>query len=311
MAGRCGCQRACNCCTSSSDSIATTGSGGAGACFSSEVVYSADAGNRARAGTDGGVYADACLLGPDGVPIEPDENGCHQLPAACVLDYNGDPIVPDDDGCIQLPINGSPPEFGCGLNTDGDGALQVALTGSWPLDSLLNVPFEGDYTEASELFCDPDGNVRAMPEHTCDTVDTAETLVATTLLAISGTYSSPASSVLTFTNPSPARYMLAARFLSLSVDAVQPIDGGLYVRLQERIDGGSWTTVRELLWPGLTTGTDDVRSMLVLHAWRVSSVDPAGTQQIEIRAQLVKTGGGDDPTLVEVVAGVRVLGVTR
>lgn len=309
MAGRCGCARGCNCCTVTTPSVAVSGSGSAGACFQPEVRYSADAGNRARAGSDGGVLADACLYGPNGEPLNPDGSGCFTLPAPCILDYNGDPIAPEG-GCVQLPTAGPPPDFGCGLRTDEEGRLIAATSGSWPLDDLTGAAFGGAYTDAQSIFCDPDGFLRGLPDHTAVSVGASDTLLEPDLVPVSGTYTSPASPTMTIANPSPARRLTGVAFVVLIVDVINAVGSGAVVRVQSRVNGGAWTTVRELRWPENLSGSAAIRSQNEATA-RVSATIAAGASwTLEVRGQVYKSGSGDDPIVASIVAATRFLGVT-
>lgn len=311
MAGRCGCARGCNCCAQTTDSVSVNGSGGAGACWQPEVRYSADAGNIARAGNDGGVYAGTCLLGPDGQPLGVGGDGCVQLPPPCILDYNGDPIPATEQGCIQLPAAGVPPAFGCGLRTEEDGTLIAATLGAWPLADLSGADFGGAYTDAAGIFCDPDGNLRGLPDHTAIQVGATDTLLAPDLVDVGGTYTSATGATMTIANPSPARRLTGVAFVVLLADVVNPVGGGALVRLQYRVNGGAWLTGRELRWPEGLSGTTAIRSQLEATA-RVaaSAIAAGGSWTLQLRAQVEKTGVGDDPVVVSLTAATRFLGVT-
>lgn len=295
-----------------SDSIGIVGGGGAGSCFQPSVLYSSDARNRAAAGSDGGVFVGPqCLLGPDGTPIAPEGSGCVKLPAACILDYNGNPIAPID-GCVQLPAAGVPPAFGCGLATEEDGTLIAATTGTWPGDDLLGQAFEGASTEGSEIFCDEDGKLRGAPQGTAITTGSAAQVFPPDLQAFDAAFSTPSGALVTVTNPSLARSMMVARTMTASIDAVIPPDGAAVLRLQERIDGGAWSTVRSASPAEPDGGSVNLRATTTITWQRASVIAPGGSQTLELRAQVEKTGGGSsDPILVEVNVASRLIGVSQ
>lgn len=312
MAGRCECQRPCNCCVSTTPSVAVAGSGSAGQCFQPTVRYSADAGNRARAGSDGGVFADACLIGPDGEPLVVNEAGCHELPGPCILDYNGDPIAPVD-GCVQLPTGGPPPDFGCGLRTNGLGELELAASGTWPPTSLAGAALVGAMADVGgEVYCDPvTGQAYGLPDHTALTASLSEVVLAPTLLSVPVSYTSPAMTAVVLTNPSPARRMVLWRAATMLVDLISPSNSGTMVRLQERVDGGGWTTVREVRWPERNSGSDAIREQAAYPSNRTGLIVASASQTVELRVVVAKTGTGGDPVLVSIQTGVVILGVTE
>lgn len=308
MAGRCGCTSGCTCCSSTSPSVAVAGSGGAGQCHSYSVRYSTDDGNRARAGTDGAVYSDVCLLDPAGDPLEPDGQACLQIPAPVILDYGGgDPIEPNPDGSVSLPTSGPPADFGCGLTTSG-GDLVVNTSGSWPPDDLSGNALAGAYTEGSEIACGPDGKIRGVPDHTALTAESGEVLLETTLLPVTGTYESPASTALLMANPSGARQMIVQAVAAAQVEIVNPVDGGAIAALEQRVNGGTWVNIREARWPEPTAGS--VRAGLPMASTLNTVIGAGSTFTVELRVRVVKTGVGASPALIRIAVGVDLLGVT-
>lgn len=310
MAGRCECQRPCNCCMATTPSVAMMGSGGAGQCFQPSVRYSTDAGNRARAGTDGAVMVSTLLLDPAGDPITPDpETGAVALPAACILDYNSDPIEPDADGCLQLPTAGPPGDFACGLATDEDGALIVATSTTWPGTGLDGVAFEGSPTDGSGIYCAPDGKVYGAPEHTSLAVQADDTLVAPTLITVNPSYTSPASAPVTLVNPSLQRRMTVVRHLRATLDIVCGAGSGPEVALQQRVNGGAWATVRSGFWPEPSAGT--VRASLQISTTRVGIINPGDANTVELRVIVTTNAGPANPVLVGATCGIAIQGATR
>lgn len=314
MAGRCGCTSGCTCCSTSSPSILVGGSGGAGQCFTSSVRYSTDPGNRARAGDDGGVYADTCLLTPAGVPLEPDGQDCLQIPAPVIRTYGSGPagavIAPNPDGSVTLPTSGAPPDYACGLTLNEDDELAVATSGAWPPDDLSGNALAGLYTEGSEIACGPDGKIRGVPDHTSLTATSSATLLDTTLLLVPGTYESPASTALVMENPSDARQMQVLQAVTAQVDIVNPNEGGAIAVLELRINGGAWSNAREIRWPEPLSSGDSIRANLPLPSTRVTTIGAGDTFTIEARVRVTKTGSGTSPTLVRISVGTTLLGVT-
>lgn len=311
MAGRCGCQRSCTCCVQESDTITTPGSGSAGECWSPAVRISGDDGNRAEARADG-IFAGLCAVGPDGEPLGTTEEGCLEIPAPCILDYNSDPIEPDENGCIQLPTNGAPPDFGCGLETDGGGALQVHTSGAWPLTSLLAAPFAGAYTGGSAIFCGPDGALRGAPQGTAVTAGASTIVEPTALIPVAGIYTTAASPAVLLVNPSPARSMIAARFIVAIVDVVATPDADFVLRLQARIDGGGWGTARDVIAPAIQSGSASIRSRLELSTWNTTVLAAGAAHTVELRVQVEKTGAGaGTPVLISATVGSRIVGVSQ
>jgi hypothetical protein len=309
VAGRCECQRPCNCCTTGTSTVAVVGSGSGGNCFQPSVRFSSDDGNRARVGGDGGVYADLCAVTPSGDPVALNETGCLVLPAPCILDQGGDPLEPDEDGCLQLPAN-TPPAYGCGLDQDGEGTLIVKTSGIWPPTALSGAAMVGAVSDGGAIMCDPlTGELRGLPDHTTVHVSASETLLAPTLEPVDPLFITAASAAVVLTNPSPARRMLVARQLTMLVDLVNGANGGAIVSLQERVDGGGWTTVREVRYPEAITA--DVRSMLVFSSDASATLVANASQTVETRVRVDKTGAGTDPVLVSARVGVRLVGVTE
>lgn len=314
MAGRCGCQRTCSCCTVGTDTISVGGSGSAGACFRPEAKIAPVAGNVLVSDPDGlGLLVLLCAVDPSGDPVPTDPvTGCLLLPPPVILDYEGNPIAPGEDGSIQLPTGGLPPAYACGLETDGEGVLSVKTSGTWPGDDLLGVGFEGDYTEGSEIYCGPDGALRGVPQGTAITAGAAEQVLAPTLESVAGTFNSAAGAAVLLTNPSLARSMLALRVMTATVDVVVPPDGAIELRLQERVDGGGWTTVRSFGPAEPDSGTANLRSKPTVTWARTSTVPPGGGHTLELRVQAEKTGlGGSDPILVEIDVAARLMGVSQ
>lgn len=308
MAGRCGCTSGCTCCSSASPSVAVAGSGGAGQCHSYSVRYSTDVGNRARAGTDGAVFSDVCLLDPAGEPLAPDGQTCLQIPPPVILDYGGgEPIAPNPDGSISLPTSGPPGAFGCGLTTL-EGNLVVNTSGSWPPDDLSGTPLSGAYTEGSEIACGPDGKIRGVPDHTALSAESGQVLLDTILLPVTGTYESPASTALLMANPSGARQMIVRAVATAQVEISNPVEGGAIAVLERRVNGGSWVNIREVRWPEPTTGS--IRAGIPMSATLNTTIGVGGTFSVELRVRVVKTGTGASPVLIRIASGSGLLGVT-
>jgi len=288
MAGRCGCSSSCSCVAESSDSVEVSGVGQVGAPWVPEVRYSTDPGNRARAGTDGAVYADTCLSDPAGDPIEPDEDGCLQVPPPVILDYNSDPIPPEPDGSIQLPPGGTAPPVGCGIAVDGLGAVSVDVSGTWPPDDLDGDPVAGTVAEGASILCGPDGIV-AGPDHTTVAEQGAEEQVVPTPEAVAGgaTFTSDPCSTLTVTNPSASR-KLRGRIQGLALVDLETAGGfPTYVRLQVQQDGGGWSTVRTRTpvystSSGLEAGT--LRQDVEIHVSIQVDIAAAGDLDLALRA---------------------------
>lgn len=311
MAGRCGCQRACNCCVATSPSITPSGSGSAGSCYSLAVVYSADPGNVARAGTDGGVFADTCVLAPNGAPVAP-VAGCVQIPPPVILDYGGGaPIAPNPDGSVSLPASGPPMAFGDGLTTDGLGALIASITGVWPADDLLGDALGGTIdADGSPLFFDSTGALRGLPDHTADSTSGSGTLLAPTLIDIGSTYTSPALTPVLLANPSNSRRMKALVSTVAVVDLQQNVGSRALIYLQQRINGGSWTDTRQISPAEPATGGVGIRTMSALHYLQVLDVNEADSLIVELRVFINKAGAGTDPTVIRIDAGATIVGVT-
>lgn len=312
MAGRCDCQRPCNCCTSPTDSIDVAGTGSGGLCWAPSVRYSLEAGNRARAGSDGAVFADTCVVLPDGNTADHNEDGCAIIPAPCILDYNNDPIVPDEGGCIQLPTNGAPPDFACGLKTAPiTGELMVATSGTIPASDLTGAALGGASTDYGETICDESGEVRGLPDHTAITVGAGEEVLADGLLAVPATFTSPSGAAVSLTNPSPSRRMLVERAVYGTVDLITPPVGAARVWLQENVNGGGWADVRSLRWPEPQGGTESIRFEGELSSFRTSTINPGDALTLELRVKISKVGAGADPPVaVTATVSCRLVGHT-
>lgn len=308
MAGRCGCGKGCSCCVQSSESVTVAGSGAAGTCYKFTARMSADPGNQVGYGSDGGLFSQPCLTAPTGgrVSVDPD-TGCSLLPAPVILGYDHNPIAPVS-GTVQLPPAAAP-ALGCGLVADESGNVLAQTSGTWPLDDLAGNPLEGDPAGAGLLFCDPDGNLRSAPEHTAVTATASGVVLAPGLTTVATTYDTAASPTLTVVAPSTSRQFVGVAAAALVVDLVAPTGAGALVRLQTRIDGGSWVTATELRWPEAASGPD-VRSQLQVAASVPCAIGPGDTWTLEIRGEVHKAGGGSDPTIVSVSASAQFMGVT-
>lgn len=313
MAGRCGCTSGCTCCSTSSPSIQVGGSGGAGQCFTSSVRYSGDAGNRARAGDDGGVYADTCLLTPAGDPLAPDGQDCLKIPAPVIRTYGSGPagtvIAANPDGSVTLPTGGPPADYGCGLTVNEDDELVVATSGSWPPDDVSGNALAGAYTEGSVIACGPDGKIRGVPDHTAVTAVLSQVLLPTTLLPFSSTYLSTGSDTLVLYNPSAARSMLVIVAATGQVEILSTAGGGALGVLEVRTNGGGWANVREIRFPENLTA-DSIRVGLPFPSTRVETVAPGNALNVEARVRMEKLGAGTNPSLVRIAVGVTLMGVT-
>lgn len=305
MAGRCECQRPCNCCTSPTGTIAVAGSGSAGQCFQPSVKFSTDAGNRARAGSDGAVLADLCASDSTGATVPKGDDGCLELPAAAIKDQGGDPIAPDGEGYVQLPAN-TPPAYGCGLDQTEDGTLVAATSSAWPPATLDGVALDGDESDGAPVYCEVGtGELRGAPEHTSRYDDAESLLVSGVLLDTSPTYTSPVSSPAAITNPSPSRRMTVQRTLRATVELVTGAGQIATVHLQERVNGGAWADVRLGKWPEPTDGT--IRASLQIAETLHDVVDPGDTYTVELRV-FIESGGA---VLVGASVGAGLFGVTR
>lgn len=287
MAGRCGCSSSCSCVAESSDSIEVEGVGQVGAPWRPEVRYSTDPGNRARAGGDGAVYADTCLSDPAGDPIEPDGDGCLQLPPPVIRDYNSDPIEPGPDGSIQLPPGGEAPPVGCGLQVDGEGAVSVDAPGEWPPDDLAGDAVAGTVGQGAPVFCGPDG-LRTVPDHSTVAEHAADEQVLGAPEAVAGgaTFTSAASSVLTITNPSASRKLRGLVNAVAVVDLETAAGWPTYLRLQLRQNGGAWSTLRTRTpvystVGGLEAGT--LRQDVEIHVAVAVTIPASGDLDLEVR----------------------------
>lgn len=300
MAGRCGCSSSCSCVAESTDSIEVGGVGQPGAPWTPEVRFSTDAGNRARAGTDGAVYADTCLSDPAGDPIEPDEDGCLQVPPPVILDYNSDPIEPGPDGSIQLPPGGEAPPVGCGISVDGEGAVSVDVSGTWPPDDLDGDPVAGTVAQGAPIFCGPDGIV-TVPDHTTVAEQGVEVQVVPTPEEVDGgdTFTSDPTSTLTVTNPSAAR-KLRGRIDSFALVDLETAAGfPTYVRLQLQQNGGAWATMRTRTpvystVGGIEAGT--LRQDVEIHVSTVAEIAAGGDLDLAVRV-LVETDASGSATI--------------
>lgn len=311
MAGRCGCQSGCTCCSTSSPSIQVGGSGGAGQCFTPSVRYSADAGNSARAGEDGGVFADLCVLDSAGTRLTLDGQACVQIPPAAIRTYGGGDIIePNPDGTVSLPTGGPPADFGAGLTVDGLGALMVDASGEWPLTDLLGNFLGGGEFEGSQIYLDASGQLRGSPEHTALRASTSSTLLTPTLLSVPGVYTSPSTDPVVIANPSVARQMQILQVAVAQIDLVIPNDGGALGVLDLRVNGGSWDSYYEVRWPESLSVGEIIRSQLALPISRATTANPLDVTTVEARVRVIKTGPGVSPTLVSVSARVLLLGVT-
>lgn len=300
MAGRCGCSDTCSCVVASSDSVTVSGVGVVGAPWTPEVRFSGDAGNRARAGTDGGVYADTCLSDPAGDPIEPDEDGCLQVPPPVIRDYNEDPIEPGPDGSIQLPPGGEAPPVGCGLEIDGDGAVAAKTPGVWPPDDLDGDALAGTVAEGAPVFCAPDG-LRTVPEHTTVAEQGAEQQVVPAPEDIAGgaSFTTAATTTLTVTNPSASRKLRGRIQAFALVDLETAAGFPTVVRLQVQQDGGGWSTVRSRTPVYSTSGGLDagtLRQDVEIHVSTVAEIDPADDLDLAVRV-IVETDDDGSATL--------------
>jgi len=316
VAGKCACSKTCNCCTDTSPSIGVSGTGSLGQCFTPEVRYSADAGNRARPGTDGAVLADLCATNPDGTPTTVDGNGCLVLPPPCILDQGGDPIEPNEAGCVQLPAN-TPPAYGCGLDQDGEGTLILDTPTAWPANDLWGTPFGGGIGGTTAVFCMEEGGVRGVPEHTSFVVSAGGEIVDFLPdfepIPDGTAYASAASAPLAVVNPSPNRRLTVFATLVGLVDASSPPSGDVYGRLQVRRDGGSWTTVRELRWPdNRLDGAPVIRDEKELIAHWDGQLDPGDGLTLEVRVVVANTSdaGGDPATVQRIRWAMKAMGVT-
>lgn len=303
MAGRCGCSSSCSCVAESSDSVEVSGVGQVGAPWVPAVRYSTDAGNRARAGTDGAVYADTCLSDPAGDPIEPDEDGCLQVPPPVILDYNSDPIEPGPDGSIQLPPGGEAPPVGCGIAVDGLGAISVDVSGTWPPADLYGNPVAGTVAEGAPTFCGPDGVV-TVPDHTTLALQSEESQMIVSPEEVSGgdTFTSDPAGPYLLENPSSSRKLLgridAFALVDLETDAGFPT----YVRLQVQQDGGAWSTMRTRTPAYSTSGGIDagtLRQDVEIHVPVLVEIAPGGDLEVNLRV-LVETDASGSATVYAV-----------
>lgn len=92
--------------------------------------------------------------------------------------------------------------YGCGLRINGvDGSLEVATAEEWGAGALAD--FGGDDTAGAPVYCDSNGQLRTVPEHTSDTFDGATSLGSTSIpdgAAVTG-----ATTSVTVNNPSAVR----------------------------------------------------------------------------------------------------------
>lgn len=296
MAGRCGCSSSCSCVAESSDSVEVSGVGQVGAPWVPEVLYSTDAGNRARAGTDGAVYADTCLSDPAGDPIEPDEDGCLQVPPPVILDYNSDPIPPGPDGSIQLPPGGEAPPVGCGISVDGEGAVSVDVSGTWPPLDLYGNAVAGTVAEGAPIFCGPDGVVTG-PDHTTLALQSEESQVVPSPEEVDGgdTFTSGTGGPYLIENPSDSRKLLGRVTTFALVDLETAAGFPTYVQLQVQQDGGAWSTMRTRTPTYSTVGgveAGSLRQDVEIHVPILVEIPPGGDLELNLRALVVTDASG-------------------
>ncbi len=315
MAGGCNCNGACSCAFLSSGSVQVTGVGSITNPFRAAMLASAEARNRFVVLPDGGYVGPQVLYLPNGSVLEPNEDGSLSLPPPCVLDYNGDPIEPNEDGCIQLPTSGAPPDFACGLDTVPEtGELKVATTDTWPMLDLFGQPFSGADTDAGGTICDGDGQVRTVPQGTAAYEAMANPNVLEDIVAIpnGGAYTSDPSDALIVYNPSPARPMAFFAALTCIADLVVPPLSGTDARLEARVNGGGWSTRRELRFPeSQDPDAASIRSKLPLHATLTGTIGPEDSIVVELRFVATNSEVGDPGFVGQFSFGATGLGVSR
>lgn len=315
MAGGCNCNGACTCAFLSSGSIQVTGVGSATNPFRAAMRASAEAGNRFSVLADGGFVGPQLIYLPNGAVLEPGEDGGLTLPPPCILDYNGDPIPADEDGCVQLPTSGAPPDFACGLDTVAEtGALKVATTDTWPMLDLFGQPFGGTDLDAGGTICDGDGQVRTLPQGTAayESMSNSNVLEAIQPIPDGGAYTSDPSDAVILFNPSPARSMVVSALLTATADVVVPPNSGTEVRLQARVNGGGWTTRRELRYPeNQDPDAPSIRSLLPLHSMLTTTVGPEDSVVIELRLVATNSEAGDPGVVGQYSFGAVAVGVNR
>jgi hypothetical protein len=92
--------------------------------------------------------------------------------------------------------------YGCGLRITGvDGSLEAATAEEWGSGALAG--FGGDDTSGAPVYCDSNGQLRTVPEHTSDTFDGAASQASTSIA--DGAAVTGATTTVTVNNPSALR----------------------------------------------------------------------------------------------------------
>lgn len=311
MAGRCACNQACSCCTQSSSSIDVAGTGALGSCFVPQVNYSDNLKNRAQPGSDGGVFvAPQCLVSSQGASIASGADGCVTLPPPVILNYAGNPIAPDGTGRIALPPAAAP-AYGDGLDTLPDGTLIAAVSGAFPTAGLAGTVLGGSAVDGADIYIDDFGQLRAPPEHTAINASGGGDIFTTSLLAISSTYTTPATDPVMLINPSPARQMLLIRYVYVVVDVSTPPQSRPVLTLQGDF-GEGWVGLRTLSWPELSGGTSGIRFEGVIPYLNQTVIAPNDSGTSAVRCIITKAGSGDaDPVLIYAKGVIQMIGITQ
>lgn len=267
----------CLCAIEGTTGILVDGNGSASFPYQVSPELSAATDNDLRIAADG-LYVPkpsageiACFVDELGNPIPPDpETGCLTIPqSACILDFSGAPIEPNGDGCIQLPTSGTPPAFDGGLTTTPDGALTVDVTDSWPLAPLSGPGFLGNDLTAGKTIIDSLGQIRTAPEHATVVVNGSLTTLWTgdSYIVAGDVWCSPVYGSQSITNPSNTRTMRVVTFVYTTIHAASPATGGTYMAIQ-RDSGGGYASIGDPnpAWPYNVTGATiiDEKSAVVI-----------------------------------------------
>lgn len=92
--------------------------------------------------------------------------------------------------------------YGCGLRINGvDGSLEAATSEEWESGALAG--FGSDSTSGAPVYCDANGQLRTVPEHTSDTFDAGASQGSTAIA--DGANVNGATTTIVVNNPSSIR----------------------------------------------------------------------------------------------------------
>lgn len=284
---RCGCNSICACLVTALDTpsvdVTVTGTGSAAQPYvvSAAVLYSADAGNLAHAGSDGGIFtgpptvADTetidLTLGPDGTIsaqaiLSGEPNNClivqpDGLFSPCL---DGSETIVQGDGSTALVVGtgtavdpyvvsslAAVPPLGCGLEVDGGGFLQVNV------EDAANWAYPCTIDAGAEIFCGPDGQLYGLPDHTSTGSAVFGSVFSGTITlaqwdnihGVSGDIPIGAANAITLTNPSTCRSMLFTLWVGINHGQFNLNDGG-------NITQAAYAKVTASTDPGIAVGSN-------------------------------------------------------